>query len=135
MTTPERPTTGITPFLAIGDRRAKEALDLYAKAFGAQAVERNLAQDGERIMQASMKLNGGWIMLSDTFPEFGHAFKPPESVGLHLAVDDADRWFTRAVEAGCTAAMPLQDMFWGDRYGQLKDPFGHTWSIGSPLKR
>ena len=134
MDTPERPTTGITPFLAIGDRRGKEALDVYARAFGAQEVERNLAEDGERLLQASMKLNGGWIMLSDEFPEHGHKAAPPASVGLHLAVDDADRWFARALEAGCTATMPLQDMFWGDRYGQLKDPFGHSWSIGAPLK-
>ena len=130
----ERPTGGITPFLAIGGRRAAEALDVYARAFGAQEVERNMAQDGERIMQASLKLNGGWIMLADEFPEFGHKAQPPASVTLHLQVDDADRWYDRALGAGCIATMPISDQFWGDRYGQVQDPFGHHWSIGSPLK-
>ncbi len=130
----DRPTTGITPFLAIRDRQAKAALDFYAKAFGAQIVERNAAQDGERLMQASLKINDGWLMLSDEFPEMGFKAQPPESVTLHLQVDDADRWFTRAVDAGCAVLMPIGDQFWGDRYGQVQDPFGHRWSIGSPLK-
>ena len=130
----ERPTTGVTPFLAIRDKRATEALDFYAKAFGAEVVEQNAAQDGERLMQASLKLNDGWIMLSDEFPEFGFKAQPPESVTLHLQVDDADRWFSRATDAGCTVLMPIGDQFWGDRYGQLQDPFGHRWSVGSPIK-
>ena len=130
----ERPSTGITPFLAIRDKRAKEALDFYAKAFGAVIVEQNAAEDGERLMQASLKINDGWLMLSDEFPEHGFKAQPPASVTMHLAVDDADRWFSRAVEAGCTVRMPIADMFWGDRYGQVSDPFGHNWSVGSPLK-
>ena len=130
----ERPTTGITPFLAIRDKRAEEALGFYAKAFGAEVVERNAAQDGERLMQASLKINTGWLMLADEFPEFGFKAQPPQSVTLHLQVDDADRWFDRAVSAGCTVTMPISDQFWGDRYGQVQDPFGHRWSVGSPLK-
>ena len=130
---PERPTTGVTPFLTILDGRGEEALAFYAEAFGGQPVERNVANDGKRLMQASMKINGAWIMMSDTFPEFGHVAHPPASVVLHLQVDDANRWFQRALDAGCTVAMPIGDQFWGDRYGQLSDPFGHTWSIGSPL--
>jgi len=60
----------------------------------------------------------------------------PEPAGaiLHLQVDDADAWFERAVRAGAHAPMPLEDQFWGDRYGHVKDPFGHTWSIGAPIK-
>ena len=130
---PERPTTGITPFLAIGGGRAEEALAFYARAFAAGTVERNVAADGKRLMQASIKLNNGWVMLADEFPEHGMVAAPPASVTLHLQVDDADAWFTRAAEAGCTITMPIADQFWGDRYGRLEDPFGHAWSIGSPL--
>lgn len=129
----ERPTTGVTPFLTILGGRGMEAVNFYVDAFGAQPIERNTSQDGKRLMQASMRINGDWVMLSDEFPEFGHAAKPPASVTLHLQVDDANRWYQRALDAGCTVAMPIGDQFWGDRYGQVTDPFGHTWSVGSPL--
>jgi PhnB protein len=131
---PERPTSGITPFLAIRDGRAGEALEFYERALGGQVIERNVAQDGKRLMQASVKINGGWIMLSDEFPEHGFKAAPPASVTLHLQVDNADTWYNRAVEAGCTVKMQIADQFWGDRYGAVTDPFGHDWSIGSPLK-
>jgi PhnB protein len=132
-TRPERPETGITPFLAISGNRGAEAVAFYEKAFAAEAIEKNVAQDGKRLMQASLKLNNGWIMLADEFPEWGHTAAPPASVTLHLQVDSADAWFARAVDAGCTIKQPLADQFWGDRYGQLTDPFGHAWSIGSKL--
>ena len=130
---PQRPTTGITPFLAIRGGRAEEALAFYARAFAATITERNVAQDGKRLMQASLKINHGWLMLADEFPEHGHTAAPPASVTMHLQVDDADTWFTRAVQAGCTVTMPIADQFWGDRYGSVTDPFGHAWSIGSQL--
>jgi PhnB protein len=85
-------------------------------------------------MQASAKINGGWIMLSDDFPEMGFAAPAPGGFTLHLQVDDADAWWARALEAGASVKMPLADQFWGDRYGQLRDPFGHLWSIASPKK-
>ena len=131
--TRERPTSGVIPFLAIRDGRGHEALDVYGRAFGAQVVERNVAQDGKRLMQASLKINQGWVMLSDEFPEHGFKADPPASVTLHLQVTDADEWFNRAVEAGFTVKMPIADQFWGDRYGQVTDPFGHHWSIGAKL--
>jgi PhnB protein len=130
----ERPTAGVTPFLAISGGRAEEALAFYQRAFGAQVIERNVAQDGKRLMQASAKINGGWIMLSDDFPEMGFTAPQPGAVTLHLQVDDADAWWARALEAGATVAMEIGDQFWGDRYGQIKDPFGHSWSLGSPIK-
>jgi PhnB protein len=131
----DRPTTGVTPFLTIRDRRGREALAFYEKAFGAAVVERNVAEDGERLMQASLRINGGWVMLSDEFPEWtGRAAPPPEGVTLHLQVDDADRWAARAVAAGAVLTMPIAAQFWGDRYGQVVDPFGHRWSIGSPVR-
>jgi PhnB protein len=130
----DRPTTGITPFLAIRDGRAEEALRFYAEAFAAEIVERNVAQDGRRLMQASARINGGWIMVSDDFPEMGFTAPEPASVTMHLQVDDADSWWNRALAAGATATMPIADQFWGDRYGRLIDPFGHGWSVGSPIK-
>ena len=135
MDTPERPKAGIVPFLTIRDRRAVEALAFYAEAFGAEEVERNVGKDG-RLMQASMKLNGGWIMLSDDFPEFtGQPAEPPAAVVIHLPVEDADAVWDRALGAGATSVMELADQFWGDRYGRVRDPFGHLWSVSTPLAR
>ncbi len=126
---------GVTPFLAIRERKAAEALDFYARAFGAEVADRNTTPDG-RIMQAELRVNGGAFMLSDEFPEHMGGPQPPAAgVTLHLHVDDADRWAERARAAGATVVMPVADQFWGDRYGQLRDPFGHTWSIGSPIRQ
>ena len=131
----DRPTAGVTPFLTIRGRRGQEALDFYARAFGGEVVERNVAEDGQRLMQAGLRINGGFVMLSDEFPEWRGAAEPePQGVTLHLQVDDADRWTERAAKAGATVTMPVADQFWGDRYGQVTDPFGHRWSIGSPIK-
>ncbi len=126
---------GVTPFLTIREERGAEALDFYARAFGAEVVEKNLAQDGRRLMQAEMRVNGGAFMVCDVFPEhMGGPPPPPVGVYLHLAVDDADAWADRAAAAGGKVLMPVADQFWGDRYGQLEDPFGHRWSVGSPIK-
>ena len=130
----EPPTTGITPFLSIGGGKAEESLRFYAQAFGAQIIERNVAEDGRRLMQASARINDGWIMLPDDFPEMGHTASPPASVTMHLRVDDTDAWWDRALAAGATVGMPIADQFWGDRYGQLIDPFGHAWSVGSAIR-
>jgi len=83
-------------------------------------------------MHSHLSLNGGSLMLNDDFPEFGSAASPPGSITLHLQVKDADAAWNRALEAGASEKMPLADQFWGDRYGQLTDPFGFTWSIGAP---
>ncbi len=71
-------------------------------------------------------------MLSDPYPEHGCALQTPQAFNLHMQVGDVDAWWRRAVEAGAEIALPLQLMFWGDRYGQLRDPFGVTWSVGAP---
>ena len=129
------PTGGLTPHLAIADKRASEAIDFYTRAFGANEQMRIPADDGVRLMHAHLLVNGASLMLHDEFPEYvDNESRPPDGVTLHLQVDDADAWFDRAVAAGASVVMPLDNMFWGDRYGQIKDPFGHAWSIGCPAK-
>jgi PhnB protein len=129
------PTTGLTPHLAIPDKRGAEAIDFYGKAFGATEQARMLADDGVRLMHAHLIVNGASLMMHDDFPEYtGGAMAPPSGVTLHLQVDDTDAWYDRAIAAGATPRMPPEDMFWGDRYAQVTDPFGHAWSIGTPVK-
>ncbi len=128
------PAGGITAHLTIRDYRAAEAVEFYKKAFGAEpAMDPYMAEDGKHIMHAHLLVNGGHLMLNDDFPEHGGAASPPGSVTLHLQVKDADAAWNRAIEAGAQEKMPLADQFWGDRYGQVTDPFGFTWSIGAPL--
>ncbi len=130
------PTGGLTPHIGIPDGRAAEAIDFYVKAFGATELLRMPADDGKRLLHAHLRINEGSLMMADDFPEYrGRPMGDPAGVSMHLQVDDADRWFQRAVDAGATVSMPLADMFWGDRYGQVKDPFGHSWSIGSAIAK
>ena len=98
-------------------------------------LDQKPAEDGERLMHAHLKINGGSVMLHDEFPEYsGEQDIVPKGMTLHLQVDDADEWWNRAILAGSVPVVPLADQFWGDRYGQLRDPFGHCWSIGSPIR-
>ena len=129
------PTGGLTPHIAIADKRASEAIEFYKKAFGATENVRVPADDGVRLMHAHLTINGGSLMMHDEFPEYvDEPSGKPDGVMLHLQVDDADVWFERAVAAGASVVMPLDNMCWGDRNAQLKDPFGHQWSIGGPVK-
>ncbi len=131
------PTGGLTPHIQINGGRAAEAIDFYTAAFGAAEMTRMAADDGKRLMHAHLHVNGASLMLHDDFPEYrgpnATPEGPPTGTVLHLQVDDADRWFDRAVAAGATVRLPLQNMFWGDRYGQVADPFGHLWSIACPV--
>ena len=132
--TNQGPTSGLTPHLNIPDKRASEAIDFYVKAFGATELLRTSTEDDERLMHAHVLINGASLLLHDDFPEHtGGPMPSPSGVTLHLQVDDADTWFARAVAVDAAPILPLQDMFWGDRYGQLRDPFGHVWSIGSRI--
>jgi PhnB protein len=124
----------LTPFLTVRD--AVRAIEFYKQAFG--AVERGVMKgpDG-KVMHAELKIGDSIIMLSDEFPEFGTV--SPQTVGgspmgLHVYVDGVDAAFDRAVKAGAQVEMPVMDQFWGDRYGKLKDPFGHKWSIATHTK-
>jgi PhnB protein len=124
----------LTPFLTVRD--AARAIEFYKAAFG--ATERGVMKgpDG-KIMHAELKIGDSIIMLSDEFPEFG-ALSPLTSggsgMGLHIYVDGVDAAFDLAVKAGAEVEMPVMDQFWGDRYGKLKDPFGHKWSIATHTK-
>lgn len=130
--------TGLTPHVCVSNAAA--AIDFYKKAFNAQEIARHLAPDGKRIMHASLLINGSMFMLNDDFPEYrGGQSSTPEAYGgspvvLHLQVKDADGVYNQAKAAGATETMPLADQFWGDRYGQLKDPFGLTWSVGAKVR-
>jgi uncharacterized glyoxalase superfamily protein PhnB len=121
----------IIPYLALDG--AGKAADFYVKAFGAQEVARvpGPGEDG-RFIHIHLILNGQSLMLSDPFPEHGHAYKEPAGVTLHLQVQGIQAWFDRAVAAGATATMPVAKEFWGELYGRLRDPFGVEWSMGEP---
>lgn len=130
-----KPLTGVTPYLMIPARGGMAAVEFYARAFGAVEVRRQVAEDGERLIHAHLHINGGSVMLSDEFPEYGGKTDvEPKGVMIHLQVDDADEWWNRAVTAGAVPVHPIADQFWGDRYGVMKDPFGHCWTVGSPSK-
>lgn len=129
------PMRGVTPHLTIGGGRAVEAIEFYTRAFGAEEVTRHPADDGKRLLHAHLNVNGGSVMLNDDFPEMmGGPALPPASVTLHLEVDDADVWWNRALAAGAAVRFPIDNQFWGARYGQVVDPYGHVWSIGGPIR-
>jgi PhnB protein len=127
---------GLTPYLTIRGGRGHEAVAFYDRAFGAELVFSNMAEDGKRFLHGRLKINGAIIFFSDDFPDMrgGAESAAPAGVGLHLQVDDADAWAKRAADAGAEIVMPVAEMFWGDRYGQLRDPFGHSWTVGSAKK-
>lgn len=135
---------GLIPYLTILDGKGDEALDFYQHALGAEVLMRNHGEDmpgdpmpGGRLIHARMRVGGQLIFLSDDFPEFrgGAVTPPPAAVTLHFQVDDVDMWWKRATEAGATVTFDLAEQFWGDRYGSVTDPYGHSWSFGQSIKR
>ena len=124
----------LTPFFTV--RNAVRAIEFYKQAFGAQERGVMKGPDG-KVMHAELKIGDSIVMLADEFPEFG-AIAPESgggtSMGLHIYVDNVDTAFDRAVKAGAKVDMPVMDQFWGDRYGRLRDPFGHKWSIATHVK-
>lgn len=133
------PAAGLVPHLVVSN--AAKAIDYYKQAFGATEVMRMPAKDGKRLMHAEIKLGPSSVFLCDDFPEFcGGKSRTPQAFGgtpmvIHQYVPDCDAAIKKAVDAGATVTMPAQDQFWGDRYGQVTDPFGYTWSFATPLKR
>ena len=124
----------LTPYLVVSD--AKKAIDYYQRAFGAHETMRMDGPDG-KIAHAELKIGDSMMMISDEMPGSGN--RSPKSlggspVGLFLYVENVDNIFKQAVSAGAKADQQPTDMFWGDRYGKLTDPFGHTWSLATHIE-
>ena len=124
----------VTPSIVV--EGASEAIEFYKQAFGAVELDRVPSPDG-KIMHATIRIGSSNIMLNDEFEDW-QVFGPHKfggtAVTIHLYVEDADATFAQAVAAGATVTMPVSDAFWGDRYGQVKDPFGHNWSIATHVR-
>ena len=121
---------GVIAYLQVDG--AMKAAEFYKRAFGATVVHAHPADDKGRTMHVHLYINGNSVMLGDAYPEHGHALQKPQAFNLTLPVDDIDAWWKRAVAAGATVVMPVANMFWGDRYGQLRDPFGVLWAMNEP---
>ena len=121
----------ITPHLIVPD--AAKAIEFYKKALGAQEQERFMMPDGKAVMHAQLKIGNSMVMLGNESPPtcLSPKSRGGTSVSLYLYVKDADAAFENAVETGCTVKMLMSDQFWGDRYGQVEDPFGHQWSFAT----
>jgi uncharacterized glyoxalase superfamily protein PhnB len=121
---------GIVPHILVDDANA--ASEFYQRAFGAIEVGRMPAQDGKRLMHCHVQFNGGSLTFMDA------SLNPsgrPQGFDVILPVDDIDAWWDRAIKAGAKPIVPVEKMFWGDRYGQLEDPFGVRWSLDQPAQR
>jgi uncharacterized glyoxalase superfamily protein PhnB len=124
----------VTPHLICAG--AAEAIEFYKNALGAVELSRIPGSD-RKVMHASIRIGNSVIMLNDEMPEwgaFGAKHFNGSPVTIHLYVEDADATFKQAVAAGATITKPVEDMFWGDRYGKVEDPFGHQWSIGTHVR-
>jgi len=124
----------LTPYLVVKD--AARAIEFYKRAFGASVVARMDGPNG-KIMHAELKIGDSMMMLSDEMP--GSGARSPQTLGgssvnIFLYVDKVDDVFQQAVSAGAKVDMPVADQFWGDRYGKLTDPFGHSWSLGTHVR-
>jgi PhnB protein len=132
--TPPRGYHSITPAIVVRD--AAQAIDFYRRAFGAEEVSR-MAGPGGSIMHAEIRIGDSVVMLGEENEQWGT--KSPLSTNgnpgsLHVYVADADKAFQRAVDEGASVVYPLEDAFWGDRYGKVRDPFGHEWGIATRVR-
>jgi PhnB protein len=124
----------VTPHLVCAG--ASDAIAFYKKAFGAEELFRLETPDGQ-IMNAAIRIGDSMLMLVDEMPDWGNLgpkARGGSSVSIHLQIPDADAAYDRAVQAGATGKMPVAEMFWGDRFGMVEDPFGHAWSFGTRVK-
>ena len=124
----------ITPYLAVDD--ASKAIEFYKRAFGAKEEVRMPTPDG-KIAHAELAIGDSKVMLSDPFPQ--QSTKPPKEVNgttasVFMYVQDVDATVKKAADAGATVTMEPEDQFWGDRFGSVADPFGHTWSIATHVE-
>jgi PhnB protein len=132
-TEPQPAPPPLTPHLCVAG--AAEAIDFYVRGFGARELMRLPGPDG-RLMHAAVEINGAMVMLNDEYPEMDDL--GPKAIGgtavtFHLSVPDADAAIAKAEAAGAKVVMPAEDMFWGDRYGLVEDPFGHRWAFAHPI--
>lgn len=123
----------MTPFLIV--RGAVKAIDWYSQALDAIEITRSLAPDG-RVMHGEIRIGNTVVMLCDEFPEMGGHWRSPETLGgtsasMWIYTEDCDAMYSKAIAAGAKSDNPPADMFWGDRYSRITDPFGHTWSIAT----
>lgn len=131
------PPEGMAPIIPhLVCKGAADAIEFYRKAFDAVEQMRVPAPDG-RLMHAMIHVNGAPVFLADEFPEYGS--RGPATLGgtpvtIHLYSSDADAFVARAEQAGARVIMPVQEMFWGDRYGIVQDPFGHHWSVATHVR-
>jgi uncharacterized glyoxalase superfamily protein PhnB len=121
----------VTPSLVVSN--AAEAIEFYKKAFNANEIYKFPTPDG-KILHAMIQIGDSFVMMSDEFPTMG--MKSPITIGgtavtLHLYVEDSDKIFKQAVDAGAVITMPIMDSFWGDRFGTVMDPYGHSWAIAT----
>lgn len=124
----------VTPFLSSHDANAQ--IDWYKKAFGAKELSRMPGPDG-KLMHSEVKIGDSVVMIADEMPGMGSPSAKTlgnSPVGLMVYTKDVDSFFNKATGAGASVVMPVADQFWGDRYGQLQDPFGFKWSIGTHIK-
>ena len=121
---------GVVPYLTVDG--ALRAAEFYKKAFDGEVVASHPVDEQGRTMHVHLYINGGSLMLSDGYPEQGHPVTPHQGFSLTQRVDQIDRRFKQAVDAGAEVVMPVERMFWGERYGQLRDPFGVLWAMVSP---
>lgn len=124
----------VTPYLVI--EGASKAIEFYKRAFGAKEVNRSPMPDGS-LMHATIRIGDSIVMMSDEFP--GGDSKSPTSAGattvnLHINSKDVDKLWNQALNAGAKPTLPLENQFWGERYGKLQDPFGHIWSVSMPVE-
>ena len=130
-------TPRLVPHLVVDDAAA--AIDFYIRAFNATEEVRLPGPDG-KLMHACVTINGTPVFLNDDYPEYNDGkSSTPTALGgtpvtIHLTVTDVDAKFQQAIDAGATVIAALEDQFWGDRYGVLRDPFGHHWSLGQPVR-
>ncbi len=120
-----------TPSIVVNN--SKEAIEFYKKAFGANEIYQMAGPEG-KCLHAMIKIGDSFVMMTDEFPQMGA--RSPQSIGgtpvtLHLYVEDADKVYNQAVQAGAKPTLPIMDAFWGDRYGCVLDPYGHSWSIAT----
>jgi PhnB protein len=128
----------VTPYLTV--RGADRAIDFYKRAFEARERMRMPGPDGKGVMHAEIEIGVSTVYLNDEFPDMGPGPRSPETLQgtsgtLHLYVPDVDAAFKRAVDAGARVRLAPADMFWGDRYGKVIDPFGHEWGLASPKEK